>query len=554
MFRRKESNSQTINGGGGIVHNHKTNEVLSYLSGEFPPPTVNTLFSGETTPLMFGDTRIYNLDYYTLRERSWQLFIENEFASIIIKRLAIFTIGEGLKLQAEPSANVLKNYDIKIDTNAWASNIEALYSLYASSRISDISNEETLHQLALTAFIHAKVAGDILVIARIDDNGYPTIQLIDGANVVSPSIGTDISAKGKANGTRIKDGVEIDDNNRHIAYWVRVSALNAAKPDEICREFKLKRIPAYGEKSNRRLTWLVYGSKYRLGETRGMPLLTVAMQKLKQLDRYSKAEILSAEENAKIFATIMHKEFSSGENPLKKTGLGSRRGRNIPAPELPHSSLSGDQIAGQISKTTGGTAVNLGLGQELKSHDSSHPNVNYGGFVDVSFKYIAASCDIPQEVAVMLFSSNYSASRAALKMFEHVLNVNRSNIPSTQFYKPIYELFVTTKSLSGFIDSPGFMTAYLGSDRLFLEAYFKSRFIGKPIPNVDELKEVKAAVEKINNNLSTHEKETERLGNGDFSENAKRLKSEIEQLGDLFNNMTSEDRDKTWKPEDIEEE
>lgn len=507
-------------------------------------------FTGETTPMMFGDTRIYDLDYYTLRERSWQLYVENEYVPIIVNRLAEFVVGEGLKLQSEPASKVLSKFGVTIDPKKWTDDVESLFGLYACLPNAAQNGLANLHQLAKIAYVHAKIAGDILVITRIDKNNQLKIQLIDGANVMTPQFsGKDLTKKGKLESTRIDNGVEIDKKGQHVAYWVRKLAIINDDGSKLDSSLDFERVPAYGKQSGRKVSWLVYGNKYRIGETRGMPMLTCIMQKIKQLDRYSKAELTAAEENAKFVATIQHKSNSSGDNPLQKTGIGSRQNRNVAPPEFAASRLTGDQIAGTLSKSTQGTVVNLGIDQELKSHDTKRPNANYGAFVDVSFKYICAACNVPLEVGLMLFSNNYSASRAALKMFEYMLINERQDICTIQFYKPIYSSFVTLKTLSGLIKTNGFLKALNSNDYLFREAYFKCRFIGKPIPNVDELKEVKASIEKIKFKLSTYEKETEKLGNGDFKENMLRLRDELQLIDDELSEYDKSNDEKSEENE-----
>lgn len=135
-------------------------------------------------------------------------------------------------------------------------------------------------------------------------------------------------------------------------------------------------------------------------------------------------------------------------------------------------------------------------GQKLNSFDTKRPNVNYTNFLDGSMKYNTASAGIPFEVAIMQFSNNFSASRAALKMFEVILIDNRQFSVIDYFYQPIYEQFFELECLKGNIQAPRYLE--LKNDDGYLDnAYTKARFVGVKIPHIDEVKEVNAVLSKL---------------------------------------------------------
>ena len=169
----------------------------------------------------------------------------------------------------------------------------------------------------------------------------------------------------------------------------------------------------------------------------------------------------------------------------------------------------------------------------MKSFDTKRPNVNFEAFLDANAKYIFASQSIPFEIAVMLFSNNFSASRAALKMFEMTLKIIRKNIAIDGIYKPTFKTFFLLENLKGDLDIGDLDK--IKDNPIDMNALNKCRFISPPIPHVDPLKEVNAVVEKINNNLSTREEAMEELGNStDFDSTIERIDTE-NQLMKKFN-------------------
>ena len=482
-------------------------------------------FDGETDFMEFGDTHSYQMDYYTLRERSWQLYAENEIVKTIITRLKIFTIGTGLKMQATPNEEVLKHFKVGLDFGKWTSQVEAFWKTYSDSKHIDYKKEKCFGSLEGEVFLNTLVGGDCLIIERLDEeNKWLGYQIIDGAYIRTPNV----TIK-EAEGRKIVDGVEIDNKGRHVAYYVLTSALNNDTKVAIGAITDYKRILATSRTTRRRKAWLVYGNQYRSNEVRGMPLVAVCMQKAKQIDRYSKAELCSAEMNAKFIATIEHNELSTGENPLKKTKLASSRNRPIDESggyyDTGYSTLSGDEIAKNLSRGINGTITNLGIGQKFKSNDTQRQTVNYTNFYDNVVKYLCSACEIPYEVALMVFGKSFSASRASTKMFEEILSVKRKDFYN-QFSKRAYESFVIYYTALGYIDSASLLQDIADKTTIKVEAYLQVRFFGKPIPHIDPLKEVQASIMKIDNGLSSRTKETEILGTGDFEENIKQIQKE----------------------------
>ncbi|HSQ97097.1 MAG TPA: phage portal protein [Rickettsiales bacterium] len=343
-------------------------------------------------------------------------------------------------------------------------------------------------------------------IRRVKD-GIVKLQVIDGRDVCG-GIPTNTNNK-------VIDGVEINQNGEHVAYYVATE--NGTN----------ERITTKDSKGNTQ-AWLVYANNSRISQVRGVSSICSIIQKIDQLSKYTENEVTASEVNSKLATVIEHTDQSDGKNPIL---VGRELVKNPTYnPELE------DSTKQAILKLTNGLLINLGVGKTMKSFDTKRPNVNFEAFLDANAKYIFASQNIPFEIAVMLFSNNFSASRAALKMFETTLKIMRKNIVIDGIYKPTFKTFFLLENLKGNLTINNFDKIQNSPEyQIDMNALNKCRFISPPIPHVDPLKEVNAVVEKIKNNLSTREEAMEELGNStDFDSTIERIDTE-NQLMKKFN-------------------
>lgn len=470
---------------------------------------LGTMFTGEKDFMAMGPVKRYNVNNYIMATRAMDLYITNDFTRSCVQRFAQFAIGLGLQLHAEPQKDFLrKKYNVVLPDD-FTKDTETLWELWKINKNVSTDKQSNLDNLAYKIFVNAIISGDILVIKRVD-NGNLNYQIIDGRNVFYPSnINTDTN-------NRVLMGVEVNDQGEHVAYHIKQEDLT------------YKRVEAK-DKKGRLIAWLVYADDNRVGSTRGLSPLGAIMQKLDQLGKYAENEVVASNTNSKFCATIEHDSNSTGKNPLAK-GLNLRR----LIPEIVDTTTAlGEQIAERMRNLTNGLIMNLGIGQKLNSFDTKRPNVNYEKFLDANAKYMFASLGLPFEVVLMVFQNNFSASRASLKMFEIILKVMRKHIIIDGFYYIVYQHWFELEVLKGNIDAPKFLelrnkTAYE------VNAYYKSRFVGTPIPHIDPVKEVNAVVTKLNNGLSTFEMALEELGNNlDFDAMAEKLKTELDKFKKL---------------------
>lgn len=512
-------------------HTPESSSVMNQPTADFSGLQVSDFasqsFNGEKNLGALGDPINYALNYEVLRIRSWQSYLESEISQTVIKKFLKWIIGGGLKIQSNPNKQVLKSEGITIDTEAFNEIMETRFSVWANSPFSSYSSQKNLHRLAKTAKMNAIIGGDVLVILRVI-KGIIKVQLIDGCHLMSEGFGTDYHPKKLDSGNVVKHGIEMDSTGNHIAYHIRKA------------DYTFERIPAYV--NGMKMAYLVYGSEYKIDNSRGLPLLAVMLETLKKLERYKEATVGSAEERQKLVYYIKHGVNSTGENPLiSQMAMAVNPGG--PSKQLPETQ-DGEKLASKVAATTEKMTFNMPQDSELKVLESKN-ELYFEPFYKVNSKLLCSSINIPPDVAFSDYNSNFSASRAALKDWEHTLLVERSEF-AFEFYKPIYDLHVYLSVMTNKINAPGYMDAIQTENIFVLESYHAFRAVGPSIPHIDPLKEVKAIREKLGEAgkhlpLTTLENAVEELDGGDSDSNLRQFSEELKMADELEIEMEKPD-------------
>lgn len=477
-------------------------------------PIYTHSYNGEKDLGEIGPIRNYLLDYAALRARAWQSFTESEVTQTVLKKYRMWVIGAGLRLRCDPSSLVLKGENINnFNKEEFNEIVEQRFNLFCKSKKTDYQGLRSLNRLASRAYLSAIVGGDVLVIQRYEDNGH-TVQIIDGARVVSPPIGM---ATGLIKGNTIKHGIELSPKGEHVAYYVSNGLM-------VYERIAAKTITGLQQ------AFLVYGGEYRIDSVRGLPLIGTVLETLKKLERYKEATVGSAEERQKIILSIEHDAISTEENPFAKQFAKARDASNEEG-EIP-ADTSGRILQDTVVATTNKQTINLPKGAKLQQLVSTN-ELSFKDFYTTNVNLVCAAIGIPPEVALSKYDSNFSASRAALKDWEHTINVSRADI-SEQFYQPIYDFYLQIEILRNRIDAPGYLDAMNRKNNVVIDAYHNARFVGASIPHIDPLKEVNAERAKLgpmgaNIPLTTVEDATEALNGGDSDNNAAQFAEELKE-------------------------
>ena len=475
-------------------------------------PIIQKKWDGEKTLGELGVVVKNIPDYQKLRIRSYDAYATIDTVKIIASKFFYWTIGSGLKLQVEPNRTVLKSEGIDNASESYTEFqkiVESRFMVYANSKKCDYLGEKNLHELGLDFYQGSFLGGDVLAIIRFENYG-PNVQFISGEHVCNPSYDSKFHDQAEKNGNYIQHGIEVNKNGKHIAYFIRVKEKNNIDTFE--------RIQAVGSKSGKRLAWLISGKKISPDHLRAVPAIAQSLEKINKLDRYVEAAVTKAEQGAKIVYAIEHEEFSTGESPTDKI-IAQKRGDIILGANDESKKLLADGLANKITQTTSGQAYNMVQGSKLKAFESSI-ETNFGEFHSTIFKSISAGVDMPPEVAMQEYNSNYSASRAAINSFGYIISINRQKF-ANDFYIPFYKLWLEHQILTKKITALGYIENI--DNFMVTEAYTQCRFTGKNMPHIDPLKEIKAVREMLGvdgaDALISREQASEILGVGEWSEN-----------------------------------
>ncbi len=442
-------------------------------------------FDGQKEPNELGPPITIFPDYYGARERAWELQLTNDIAKLVVNKWVTWLIGKGLRFNATPPKNI-PNREKLIE------NIEYRFRNYMNSRFADYSEMMNFHEIAKTETYNSYASGDVLCVLRVE-KGRVTTQLIDGANIQTPL---------NYEGNNILDGVEYDNRNRHVAYHIYTEDL------------KFTRVPAIHKPTGIRMAFMIYNSKFRLNETRGVPLLLENFEKIKNLERYIEATVKNAEISSELILINEHDNSSTGENVFKAAVLKNVQ-TTTSLSQLPTPSACIDTL----TKNTKGVALNNTIGAKMKmlkpDAEATMPD-----FVKANLQLTFASAEIPYEVAMSVYGSNYSASKAARNDWQHVLDVKTQNV-ANQSYQPVYELWLYNEVLSGNIVYPELLTAYAKKDYIAISALNKAMYTGVSVGDIDPVKTVTAVRKALGDEttpIMTYERASEIASQMDYSE------------------------------------
>lgn len=481
------------------------NELDNYLPGA-SAMIAPTTYNGDKFHGGFGHTKVLNADYWTLRKRSAELFASNHYARGMIRRLITNEINTGLTPESSPLENILGVTEDSL--NEWSETVETRFSIWANdAQLCDYKQTDTFGALQRAARIEAFVTGDALIVLRQSQRtGLPQIQVISGNAVQTPY---DEQSKLKK-GHTVHHGVELDTMGRVVAHWVRQA------------DFSFTRIPAYGPKTGRKISWLIYGTDKRLDEVRGQPLLSLVLQSLKEIDRYRDSAQRKAVINSILAMFIKKSQDKPGTLPM--TGGAVRKG----AVQTMDSTTADPRTYNIADQIPGVVMEELQQGEEPVGFHSQGTDVNFATFETAILQSIAWANEIPPEILTLSFSSNYSASQAAINEFKAYLSKQWS-IWGDTFCTPIYIDWLISETLQERIKAPELINAWRDPMQYdIFGAWTAVEWYGNVKPSMNMRQSAQASQLLVDEGWSTNAREARGINGTKFSQNIKRLRRENE--------------------------
>jgi len=432
------------------------------------------------------------------RSGSRDLYMNTPVATAALRRMKNNVVGPGLTMQSRINRKILGLDDQAADD--WEHKTEFEFGIWANSKNCDLNRTLNFNQIQQHVYFNYLLSGDVLVLLPFRGiKGAPyklRLHVIEGDRLSNPGNENDTLSY------KIRGGVEVDSNGTPVAYHIRKQ-----HPGDYTPSNEWVRVLARGSRSGRPNVLHIF-DKDRPGQRRGMPFLAPVLEQLKQLTRFSEAELMAALVSA--FFTVFVK---------------TKSGDSLSEGFLPNNDVTtGAADEENLYQMGSGNIIELAEDEEIDIADPKRPNDSFDPFFVAIVKQVGASLGIPFEQLMQHFSSSYSASRAAIIEGYKTAITKRVNFIS-DFNDPVYESWLTEAVITGRIKAPGFLT-----NPLLRAAWMGSRWTGPGMGQIDPVKETKASLLKIQGRLSSYEDESQKMGTKDWESAMNRLSKESKLL------------------------
>lgn len=423
------------------------------------------------------------------RGASRELARTNPIAAGAINTSVDRIIGTGLACVASPDRRVLGwSAD---QAGAWKAHVQAEFSLWADDpQACDFTGEQTFYQAQATAVRGAKESGDIFTLlpsaARTRMQPYGLrFQLVEADRVGNPS--------GQMDTDEIAGGIKFGPGGRPLAAHIYDRHPGGGYAPKAGSLYAGEWVDFRGATGRHRL--LHHYKKNRPGQPRGVPYLAPVVDLLKQIGRFTEAEVNAAVLNA--FFTMVIQTEGGNAAPVYGADNSTATGPG-PAPA--------DDIALGM-----GAVIGLAKGETATFADPKRPNVNALEFIHGLIGLIGMGLGIPREVLLKQFNSSYSASKAAL--LDAWVHFRTERFwAGLSFCQPVYETWLAEAVYLGRVQAPGFF-----SDPLLRWAYTRAAWPGDSMGSINPKDEVAAYTAAIDARLMTRERAEWELGGTDWN-------------------------------------
>lgn len=488
-----------------------------------------------------GRTRI--IDHYKMRQNARDMFHDSLDARGIIERMSDSVVDTGLILESTPNSFIL---GITPETaEEWSSDVERRFHLWATDKKQHRAGTMTFYQAQRLYEIQQQRDNDVF--ARFHYSNKRTLQnplqysFIDANQIRANGFTSTYAQFG------YDDGIERNADGTEKAYkvWLR----NDSKPGM----YKLATIPRKGSKSGKLMMIHGFNPEYA-GQGRGYARLGFAIQEMENLTDFTSAAIKKAINQSNLVLSVENQQkdpeqdFSGiidpGQSALGNTTVSSSSASEEIVDRLavgycpiPEATVG---VPGSVA------VVGNGQGDVIKMLDTKAPADNFKEFIEVFTERLASAVGIPQEVVLMKFGQNYSASRATLLLFWAIVEMWRAEM-AADFLNPVFEAWLSEEIAAGRISAPGW------SDPILRAAWISCQWIGSPLPNIDPGKMAKAAKDNLEMNLTTLDREARNLNGSDAKTNIEKNKKTFPEIATVPWQTNPPVAGAEEEPEDLEE-
>jgi len=377
----------------------------------FSGANTGRLYSSWPSTSYSADAELRN-DLRALRARSRELANNNDYAKKFIRMVKTNVIGQnGIRLQS-----IAKTDNNKPDQLARIK-IEEGFDSWSKKGICEISGKYSFRDVQNLVMGSTARDGEVLVrfIRKVDNDFGFALQLLEADHLDDRYNDT------RPNGNKVKMGIEYNEWNRPVRYWIHPSHPG----DLFFTQSYGERIPVDAN------DMLHIFLPIRISQGRGIPWMHAALTRLNMIGAYEEAELVAARMGAaKNGFYYYEKGEGEGEYPGDDTTEEGGQGSPIQEAEAGHYEL-------------------LPYGLRFKENDPQHPTTAYKDFIKALLRGIASGVDVSYNfLSNDLEGVNYSSIRAGVLDERDVWRDIQAWI-SEHFHQVVFEKWLEMAILTG---------------------------------------------------------------------------------------------------------
>lgn len=409
-------------------------------------------------------------DLPKLREQSRDLIRNEALPAGAINTVVTAVVGTGVVPQSRIDYEFL---GINEEQAAqWERRAERIFAHWAESTACDAEGRLNFWKMQDLVQRSKLESGDVFAVRRYLPAPNRLVatswQVIEADRVSTPSDKVSVLQD------RIRAGIETDTSGKPAACYIA-----QRHPGELCTLLSTDytRIPFYDPAGAPMV--LHIARRLRPSQTRGVPYLAPVIELLKQLGRYTEAEVTAAVISGMFSVFVKTPAAGTAGSPIQSMQFNGGLPGVVGSQPLPQGN--------KVSKLQSGIIMDLLPGEEIQIAEAKRPSTAFDPFVLALLRQIGAALEIPFEILIRHFTASYSASRAALLEAWRFFLRERDALVS-DFCRPVWEAVITEAIAAGLLDAPEFFT-----DPLKREAYLAADWVGQSAPQIDPVKEANAA-------------------------------------------------------------
>jgi lambda family phage portal protein len=449
-----------------------------------------------------ADTDI-GLNVQILRERSRDAFMGIPLAAGAIETLDTSVIGEGLY-----PAPAVDGEALGMSDTAAADLSKELADIFeqwaCDPRECDYEMKDTFYTKQHVVFQSMLLSGDCPALfplkSRPNCQFDLKLRVMEADRVRDPLPFTYPSVPNTTGFKNIFNGVELSNDGELAAYHIadRHPLASTSFGIGLFVVAKTFRVTPYGDTTGRRNMVLVMRPE-RPEQRRGVPILSVCLELLKQEGRYIDSTVLGAVIQSYFTAFILS---------------------DFPDPTTFDTLLTEDQKTEILNLNPYSVQMGPGVvnfmrpGHKVDFSKPTQPQSSFGDFTIAVAKFVGTALGIPYEVLLKQFNASYSASRAALLDFWRRVRKHRT-VMVDGFCQPVYEELIADAF------SLNLIKRFKGdfNDPKIRRALCRCVWTGSSAGSLDPQKEVQAAEQKVRFGFSTIERESSELNASNYRDN-----------------------------------